>query len=288
MNNDTHDNPKAFFPKTLYSNRELLKTNTWSVAKMVIIFILNISLICAPFFMSRTKTNELDVRGYMPGIDQALKELYQLELPCQVINQTFTCQNTDSQKLSLTGYDLYLFPTALESINTSESRIIFYEKMISLHYVDNEDDRNNYNLDSSYRLLEGMDFEKINREDLNLENFQEEDFYIYVNDVLISAVLSGNLPSDLSTIYLAQFVQTILYVLIMSLMLMAVNLRRQVKKLYYMSALKYTVFGITGPALVAAVIGLFSTLLGTILWSAIYVVRIILLYTKINNTEGTF
>lgn len=288
MINDTHDNSKAFFPKILYSNRELLKTNTWSIGKMIIIFILNISLICAPFFMSRTKTNELDVREYMPGIDQALKEIYQLELPCQVINKTFTCQSTDSQIIPLTGYELYLFPTTLESINTTKSRIIFYEKMISFHYVDNDDERNNYNLDSSYRLLEGMDFAKVNRVDLNLESYHEDDFYVYVNDVLIKAVLSGNLPSDLSTIYLAQFVQTILYVLIMSLMLMAVNLRRQIKKLYYFSALKYTIFGITGPALIAAVIGLFSTLLGTILWSAIYVVRIILLYTKINNTDGTF
>ncbi len=279
---------KPFFPKTLYSNDELLKTNQWSIIKMIFIFIINVSLICAPFFMSRTKTKPIDVLGYMPNIDLAFKDLYQLELSCDITNMELVCDTSNNTVVPLTGYDLYILPEDLQTIDDTKSRIVMTDFHIGLYFVDSEDEKNNYSLESSYRLLEGMDFSKINPVDLDLEILEEEVFYEYITETILLAVLNGNLPSDLATIYLAQLVQTALYVFIMSFMLMAANLRRQVKKIYYSSSLKYTVFAITGPALIACIIGLFSTMLGTIVWSAIYAVRIILLYTKINNTDGTF
>ncbi len=278
----------AFFPKVLFSNKELLKTNRWSMGKLVLIFILNISLICAPFFMSRAKTDASDVIDYMPGIETALTELYQLELNAKIENLTFVLSEPYDTVLNLNGYQLYLLPTSLESINAYESRIIFYEHRVSLHYIDSEDERNNYTIDSSYRLLEGLDFSKINRVDLEMEYYDDTTFYRTINETVLTSILKSDLPGDLSMIYLAQFVQTILYALIMSFLLMAANLRRQVKKIYYSSSLKYTIFGITGPAIIAAIVGLFSTLIGTILWSALYAVRIIILYTKINNSDETY
>lgn len=279
---------KPFFPKTLYSNKELLKTNQWSIAKMILIFIVNVSLICAPFFLSRTKTKPIDVLDYMPNIEVAFQEFYELELPCSINKLELTCEIAIDQSYVLTDYTLYILPTDLASINPNTSRIVMTNNHIGLYYIDALDEKDNYNIESSYRLLEEMDFSKINREDLQLEMLEEEAFYKYITETILLGILNGNLPSDLATIYLAQLVQTSLYVLIMSVMLMAANLRRQVKKIYYSSSLKYTIFAITGPALIAAIIGLFSTIIGTIVWSAIYAVRIILLYTKINNTDGTF
>jgi len=277
---------KAFFPKVLYSNEELLKTARWSPAVLVLLFFLNVSLIAAPFFMARAKTKPADIYDYMPGIGAALSALYDLDLACAVEDGVFACTETYLVPLDAGMYDVYVLPQTVAEID-DVSRIVFGRTAVAFFY-EAPDDKDDYVLSGSYALLDGMDFDAIDREALGFGSMTDEEFDSYLNATVIGALLSSELPADLATLYLAQLVQTALYVLVMSLLLMAANIRRATKKIRYRTSFSYVVAAITGPALLACVVGLVWSVGGTIVWSAAYAVRMILLYTKINNRAGTF
>lgn len=277
---------RPFFPKTLFSNQELLKTNTTSWWKIVLLLVVNISLIAAPFFMARVQTKAEDVFFYMPGLEEALELLYRQEVPCQITDGQMTCLSVGGTSRDFGDYRVYFLPEDSADIPTDRSRIVFRKTDVVFDYVA-PDPVDNYTLTGTLRLLETMDFAQINRTDLQWEHLTEPEFYAMVNETFVQSLLNSTLPGYFAMIYLTQFVQTILYALLMSVLLMAANFRRPTRRLRYGSSLRYVVVGITGPALLAAVVGLINTTIGTILWSAVYAVRMILLYSTINKFKGT-
>jgi len=277
---------KPFFPKTLISNNELLKTNTYSFPKILLLLILNISLISAPFFMSRYSTKPEDVYGYMPGLEEALIALYEQELPCTITEKTMDCLSIADTTGTYGEYQVYFLPEDLSAISIETSSIVFTTTRISMVYK-TENEADDYVLEGDYRFLDGMDFSNINRLDLDMENLSETEFYQKINDTLVQSVLNSTLSGDLLLIYLAQFVQTILYAFMMSVLLLAANFRRSVKRIRYSSSLKYVVVAITGPALLACLVGLVNTTIATIIWSAVYAIRMIVFYSKINKIKDT-
>gem|GEM_PF-2490766 len=277
---------KVFFPKTFYSNIELLKTNRWRLSTILLLFLVNVSLISAPFFMARAGTKPATVYSYMPNLEPALSALYDLQLECRIESASFVCDQPYDAVLTAGDYQIYITPDQ-DTVIADSSRFVFGETAAAFYYVA-ADDRDDYTLTGTYRLLEGMDFAAIDREALGFEDMTEAEFTAYINETVVGALLSADLVDVMATIYLTQLVQTTLYVLFMSFMLLAANLRRQQKKIRYGSSLRYVVVGITGPALLACIVGLFSTFAGTIVWSAAYAVRMIVFYMKINNLKGTF
>lgn len=254
--------------------------------KIILLLIVNISLISAPFFMARFQTKAEDVFTYMPGLETSLELLYQEEVPCKITGGEMTCLSVGGTSRDFGDYRVYFLPEDSAVLPNDHSRIVFRKTDVVFDYVA-PDPVDNYTLTGNWRRLESMDFAHINRADLHWEHLTDAEFYAMVNDTFIQSVLNSTLPNYLAMIYLTQFVQTILYALLMSVMLMAANFRRPVPRLRYGSSVRYVVIGITGPALLAAVIGLWNTTIGTIIWSAIYAVRMILLYSMINKYQGT-
>jgi len=236
--------------------------------------------------MSRYSTKPEDVYGYMPGLEEALIALYEQELPCTITEKTMDCLSIADTIGTYGEYQVYFLPEDLSAISIETSSIVFTTTRISMVYK-TENEADDYVLEGDYRFLDGMDFSNINRLDLDMENLSETEFYQKINDTLVQSVLNSTLSGDLLLIYLAQFVQTILYAFMMSVLLLAANFRRSVKRIRYSSSLKYVVVAITGPALLACLVGLVNTTIATIIWSAVYAIRMIVFYSKINKIKDT-
>ncbi|MFP4078873.1 MAG: DUF1189 family protein [Candidatus Izemoplasmataceae bacterium] len=265
------------FAKMLYSNKALLKTAKAGVLVTAMMLFINVSLVSAPNYV-----------GYMRGvgsidelhaIEEAFEAMYDDELDCSVEGDgTMQC---DAEGENTYGDYAFRFQETVDAEDIDENTIVFTpEKAVIVHH---EDGRTV--VDGDYSLLEDFDFSEIKT--LAEDRDDPEAYYANNTDFFLKNLYYSDLNDTVGMIYTVQFAQTFLYVFFVSLMFMMLNFRASIKKITYKASLRITIFAMTGPALLSAVLGLRISTWAYVLFTILYLSRVIVLYYRLHRSKIT-
>ncbi len=274
-----------WFVHMLYSTKEVLKAHKASFVLVFILLFVNIALISVPNFIGIWRG--VDRVDDLEGIHEAFQEMYEARLPCAIeTSAQMICDDVENQTFGM--YDFVIDPDfkidedELEVV-IERSSIFVTTEDISIVYV--REDGSGVVVSGDYRLLQGFDFSSIKDRD-EAQN-DRTDYYDSVTNMFLRNVYYSTMQDNMFIVYSAQFVQMLLYVMFVSVIMMVLNYKAKIKKLSYSASVKITVFTMTGPAFLAAVLGFIIVGWASILFTALYLVRIILVYYKINTIQET-
>lgn len=265
--------------KLLWDNQSLIGAVKLNLIFVLIILLVNVSLVSIPNYFG--VLNGIRTIEYLEDINEPFKALYEQEIPCRV-DASYTL-NCDAPIDGEYGSYQVLYQDEISTENITESTIIFGSKNIFILYIDQENMV--YELAGDYRLLEAFDFSKIKDQ---AHNFDTQDaHYENVTDIFLSNVYFSSLGERVFLIFSTQFAQIALYVVLISIMFMILNYRSKLPKISYLAAVKITILAMLGPALLAAIVGVFLNIWGSILFTILYAIRMMFVYYAVHKTVGT-
>jgi maltodextrin utilization protein YvdJ len=276
-NGDTMNNKIKTFGKAFYDNSALFKLTKIPLFLLALMLFVNVSLVSAPNFIGYMEG--ISVVDSLDGIDEAFVEMYESELECKVndANQ-MECNGTPQ---SMYGDYHFRFQNTLDVSGINESTIIFTPDKAVIIYQGNS----TAVLDGDYSLMQGFDFSTVKDESQNLQSMDA--FYQDNTDFFLEYLYYSDLGQNIGIVYAVQFAQTFLYVVIVSLLIQMVNFKASIKKVTYQAALRITILAMTGPALLAALLGLWFAGWAYLIFTLIYLIRIIVIYYSINRRSET-
>lgn len=269
--------------KGLFSNKEVLKAPSLSLVLVIIVFFINVSLVSVPNFYAIF--SNVDQIGNFDGIHEAFEDIYEAELNCIVDdNARLACDEDNNTFPDTVGDYSFLVVNDIDTDTIDETSIIMGEEFFAAFYID--DDGSDYFISGTYDLLTGFDFSEI-KTNAFAEANNPSLYYESVTDSFLTNVYYSQLGDQLFAVYTSQFAQMLLYVVIVSIMFMALNFRVEVKKLSYLEALKIVVISILGPAFLTAILGVFFTVWASMLFVFVYAIRIMVIYVRLNKVKKT-
>jgi len=262
--------------KMFVSNKEVLRAIHFRTIVVMLLFVINVSLISVPNFYGRMESiAELD---NLIGIEEALDAIYDAQLDCHVENAEMHC--ADNVDAVFGAYD-FMYRDALDLEGIETSTIYFAQDAAVFIYVDENDMA--YSSSGDYSLLEGFDFATVKTGVAQGESLDEH--YADTTDFLLTSIYHSSLPQQFLLIYLSQFMQMLIYLMILTLIFLLVNFKADRKKLTFQSANKIIVVSMTGPAFLVALIGMFVPSWASILFFIIFAVRAMFIYYRINFSK---
>ena len=277
-NGDIMNKKIITFGKALYSNTDLLKLTKIPLLLLALMLFVNVSLVSAPNFMGYMEG--VETTENLEGIDEAFTEMYESNLDCRVSEESEMQCEGDMQAM----YGDYQFEYAdtLDVSNIDESTIIFTPDEAAIVY---QGDRT-VAVSGNYSLVQGFDFSTIkdNAEDSDdtLDTFYQDNTNFFLENLYYS-----DLSQQIGIVYTVQFAQTFIYVVVVSLLIQMVNFRASIKKITYQAALRITILAMTGPALLAAILGFWIPGWAYLVFTMVYLIRIIVIYYSINRRSET-
>jgi hypothetical protein len=273
---DTMNKVKLFF-RMLFDNNALLKSNQFPLLLVLLLFLINVSLISVPNFYGLA--DSVRIINRLDGIYETLEEMYTEEMPCEVREEQMVCEETNLQE-SYGNYKIQ-YLGELDTEQVEESLIYLGKDYMAILYVEGE---TAYIMSGDYRLLEGFSFADVypNESDLS-----EEDYPEYISDLFLQNIYYSNVGEQIYLVYTTQFAQTAIYVIMLSIMMLIVNYKAMVKKITYTASIKIVIVGMTGPALLTAILGGFILGYAGLVFILAYGLRMMFMYYKINKHEGT-
>jgi hypothetical protein len=217
----------------------------------------------------------------LEGIEEALTQIYEDEILCSITNLEMQCDSLVVK--SYNGYELsYQDEINIDDIDSSVIR--FGKSNILIVYVDDED--YSYSISGDYSLLEGFDFSQVASGDR--DGLSDVEYYSEVNDFVLTGIYYSRLSEEMGVIYLAQFLQTLIYLVVVATIFLLMNFKANVKKLSYYNATKIVIVAMTGPAFLTAIIALINPGLASISFFILFALRAMLLYYKMNFSDETY
>ena len=266
---------KLFF-RMLFDNNALLKGNQIHLVFVFLIFFINVSLISVPNFYGLA--DSVRVINYLDGIYETLDDMYEKDMPCRITDEKMVCNEDDL----LPEYGNYKvqYGGTLDTETVEESLIYLGEDYMAIIYVDESDTA--YIMSGDYALLETFDFTNVfpNESDMN-----DADYTEYVSDLFLQNIYYSNIGEQIYIVYTAQFAQTAIYAIMLSIMLLILNYKTAIKKISYTTSIKIVVIGMTGPALLTAILGGFILGYAGLVFIITYGLRMMFMYYKINKHE---
>jgi hypothetical protein len=265
--------------KLLWSNKALINAVRINLVFVIILAFINVSLISIPNYFG--VLNGIRSIDNLEQIVEPFRLMYDEEIPCQIDEAfTLTCDaNIDG---TYGPYEV-VYQEVINTSGITESTIFFGAKNFMIIYIDDQDIA--YDLAGDYRLLEAFDFKDVNTQNHQFDTLEEH--YDNVTDIFLSNIYFSSLGERVFLIFSTQFAQIAIYVIVISVMFMILNYRAKVPQISYLAAVKITILGMTGPALLAAIIGVFLNAWGSILFTLIYAIRMMFIYYAVHRTEGT-
>lgn len=265
------------FTKMLYSNDDLLKTAKAGVLITALVLFINVSLISAPNYVGYMRG--ADATNDLQSVETAFEAMYDDKLPCRIDeDETMQCDISEERTY---GEYTFRFQDSVDTADIEESSIIFTpEKAAIIHHDDGRTV-----VDGDYSLLTNFDFTEI--QDEAGERDEPDEFYESSTDYFLRNLYFSDMNDTIGMIYTVQFAQTFLYVFFVSLMFMMLNFRASIKKVTYQASLRLTIFAMTGPALLTAVLGLRISTWAYMLFTIVYLARVIVLYYKLHRSKVT-
>lgn len=267
------------FARMLFSNKEVVHARKFKLIVIVLLFLINVSLISVPNFMG--KMESINSINHLELIEEAFTEIYENELDCLVENSEMNCNIAEG--LNYQGYDV-LYTDVFDLDDITESVIYFSKTQVAIIFIDEDDLA--YQLVGDYSLLEGQDFSTVLTEDT--DGLTREEYFLQATDNILSGIYYSTLDEHMSLIYIGQFMQSIIYVFVVSSMFMLMNFKAKVKKLTYLNSYKIVITSMTGPALLVAIVALFSPGFASLLFFILYAIRAMLIYYRMNFSDQTY
>ena len=276
------------FVKMLYSNNAILKARKASYLLTFLMFVINIGLISVPNYAGIYQgVEQID---NIHNINDAFSELYEDELSCRIDDAALmTC---DEEGPTEYGDYVFRFVDELDADQIDEddiarSSILFSPREAAVVYVEDAGtaDERIFLVSGTYHLFRDFDFSEVRS---NAQDSDDPDaYYERTTDMFLESLYYSGFGDSVLIVYTTQFAQMLIYTFFVSLMLLVLNYRAKFKKLTYPASLKITVFSATGPALLTAALGLYITAWASMLFIVLYLVRVILIYYRVNRVEET-
>lgn len=263
--------------QSLWDHRQLIHFKHTSFYKVVIAFFVGVSLIATPNFFGLIQgIQQID---NLLGIESAFTAMYNQPLPCAVNdNEEMSCQLNGVQNQY--GDYAFIYQTELDASAITASTLIFAQKEFAAIYVN--ENQQAFLLSGTYRLLKGFDFATINAlAEGDLISHQAE-----VTDRFVSNIYFSTLEEKMIAVYLSQWFQTLIFVVIISLMILILNLNEKKKKISFGYATKMVVMNIVGPALLSAILGLISPSWASVVFLFVYAIRSMFLYYYLHRHQN--
>ena len=268
---------KLFF-RMLFDNNALLKSNQFHLILVLLLFFVNVSLISVPNFYGLA--DSVRIINRLDGVYETLELMYEEEVPCHITNAKMIC-NEDELLPQYGAYKIQ-YGGELDTEIIEESLIYLGEEYMAFIYVDPSDTA--YIMSGDYVLLETFDFANVypNESEMN-----DADYTEYVSDMFLQNIYYSNIGEQVYLVYTAQFAQTAIYVIMLSIMFLIINYKVAIKKISYTASIKMVIVGMTGPALLTALLGGFIMGYAGLVFIITYGLRMMFMYYKINAHEGT-
>lgn len=267
------------FGLMFFSNKEVLKSTKFNIFIILLLFFINVSLISTPNFLG--KMESVGSISELSNIEEVFIELYKDELNCYVENYEMTCDLPTP--INYVGYEIK-YEEIIDLSSIESSTVFFSKEHMAVVFVD--ENELTYPLVGNYKLLEGLDFSTVSTEDT--EGLTREEHYQKTTDNILSAVYYSTLDQQLLTIYMMQFIQTLIYVMVVTGLFMLMNFKAKVKKVTYKNALKIIITAMVGPALLVAIIALYSPGIASLFFFIIIAIRAMLIYYKMNFSDQNY
>ncbi len=277
-NGDIMNKKIITFGKALYSNTDLLKLTKIPLLLLALMLFVNVSLVSAPNFMGYMEG--VEATQDLEGIDVAFTEMYETNLDCRVSEESEMLCEGDMQAM----YGEYHFEYAdtLDVSEIDESTIIFTPDEAAVIYQGDH----TAVVSGNYSLLQGFDFSTIEDTATDSENIVGE-FYKNNTSFFLENLYYSDMSQQIGIVYTVQFAQTFIYVIVVSLLIQMVNFRASIKKITYQAALRITILAMTGPALLSAILGFWIPGWAYLVFTMVYLIRIIVVYYSINRRSET-
>ena len=274
---------KEFIP-ILWSNSTLLKTRFVPLWLVMIFFVVNVSLVSVPNYFGLLQG--IDSISYLEEIEETFTLMYESEIPCKVsFEHEMTCGVLPNQ----IGSYLLIYQEEVVTQGTTQSTIFIGKNQMAIVYVQqatsDEEQDVAYIVTGDYRLLGGFDFTQIKTNEHQFD--ARSDYYEYATDLFLTNLYYSGLGDQTFLVFASQFSQMLIFLVVISIMFMILNYRTRIKKITYMAATKIIICSMTGPALLSAILGVFLMGWASILFIALFALRIMFLYYRINRTEET-
>ncbi|MFW5894583.1 MAG: hypothetical protein ACOCU0_01500 [Bacillota bacterium] len=266
------------FIKMFISNSEVIKAAKAGVLITALVLFINVSLVSAPNYISYMRgVNNIE---NLEGINGAFSDMFDDPLPCSIDeDHTMACDLDESRTYN--GYAVS-FEQDVDPDEVDETSIIFTPDYSVIVYHEGDE---RVVVDGDYSLLEGYDFSNIKNSAEDEEN--PETFYANNTDFFLRNLYYSDLNDTVGLIYTVQFAQTFLYVIFLSLMYMMLNYKASMKKITYPASLRVIIFSMTGPALLSALVGMWFSSWSYVLFTIVYLIRIIVLYYRLHRSKVT-
>lgn len=263
--------------KALWSNKEVIEVSRFKLIYMIITFFIIIVMISIPSYFGLLKgLSDIEL---LKGLDESFQELYNEGLPCYVDDDAvMVCTNQD---INTAGEYNILYQNILVTEGITESTLIFGKNEFAAIYVD--EDRQAFVVTGNYEPLKGFDFRDVNIDyEGDLVNHQED-----MTDIFISNIYNSTIDQKIFLIYITQFSQAMIYIVIISFLLMIVNFRSKVKKISYMASIKIIIGSMVGPALLSAIVGVFLSGWGILVFTIVFAIRMMFVYYQVHRSTET-
>ncbi|ERJ13166.1 hypothetical protein [Haloplasma contractile] len=272
------NNKLLLFSKTFYQNRAVIQARSFSIISIALIFFVVVIMSSFPLYYARVSMSGDELIERFPNINATFAEIYEEELPIRIDESGAINVYDDIDLKRIGDYDLHF-----EYIDDeSENRIIFDEYGIKIIYVDAETDQVR-KITGDYNLLRGTDFGAI-KED-KPDNLSTEDYYETMTKSILHSIHYSMLTRDFAQITLVQASQFIMFVLVISLLFMFNNISKSSGRLTYLASVKITVISGLTPAILTALIGVYSQSIGSIAFTILYAIRLVFVY-RVLSKEG--
>jgi len=269
------------FGRMLISNDAVLKAVKVPMLLTFLVFIVNVFLIsAAPFFgLIQTMGHPNDLEN----AHAAFAEIYDNEIDCRIDQGLLSC-DTDYD-MNVAGYRFFYTERLPELSEIDVSSIILADERAAVVHVPAtpDDNQEKHIVSGDYRLIDTLDFSEV-RNAAEAAN-DKETYYADMTDMILNNLYFANIGQSILFIYTAQFMQMLIYIIFISLMFMLANFKAPVKKITYASSIRLTVFAMTGPALLSALLGWFMAGWASFLFIVVYMIRVVMVYFKVNASD---
>lgn len=272
----TMKNKLFTFIKMFYDNTVLLRAWKAGILLTALVLFINVSLVSAPNYVGYM--NGVDSIHQLHGIDEAFADMYEDELDCRVEDARMQCDLDEARTYGdytvrfTEAYDLQEVDEPSIILTPDEAAVVYHGEGRTV-------------VEGDYTLLSNFDFSTVKSDAEDADS--KADYYGDSTNFFLKNLYYSELEETVGLVYTVQFGQTLMYAVFVSLMIMTVNFKASIKKITYNASLRITIFAMTGPALLAAVLGLWISSWAYMLFTVIYLARIIVLFYKINRSDYT-
>lgn len=265
----------------LYNHKLVLKAYRAPILLTLLLLLVNIVLVGIPAFFG--VIDGADEPEDLKNVHAAFVELYEDDIDCRIEEYEMVCD--EAYEKTHAAYRFVYAEETPDANDIEESTIYFTPSGSTVVYVDDDQDasRRLYAVGGNFLLIGNLDFSAVQEEAEGRDD--PEAFYNAFTDNYLYNLYYADIMQNVVLLYSAQFLQVSLYALFVAALFLLLNYRMDEKRITFASAFKLTVFAMTGPALLSAMLGYFIFGWANLVFIIVYLIRVVMVYYRVYTTD---